>query len=816
MGELRFPGLVTGIDTATLIKQLMIINSRRLATYQVQKTDYEKQTTALDELRSKISDLESATSALADADDMEIFSTSSSDTDILTLAASSEANPGSHSIEVNQLATTETWIQDTSTFNYETDYVLTDDSDGVFIYSYNNKERTITAVKNETTLKDFVNLINNDEDNPGVTASLLHQGGKYHLMLSGQETGEDYQISINPSSTEVWKPNTGQPNHTFTDDSVNAGLSTKITELDQFSGTLVGDEKITITGENHSGTDLPDKELPITANTTVGHLIDAINEQFDGVATARLENGQIWLTDNTCGSSGLEIGLSWSGTANLDLPTMAFSTKGGATPECLSSLTSTSFIQTQDAQNSKTKIDGYPSSTVNEVQTISFVSGTPTTGTFKLTLNGETTAAIAFNAPATGGGSIQEALLGLASVESGDVVCADVGAGLPTESVTVTFQGNLAGMDITQMTVSEDSSLDAGVVSVVETTKGNDDWIDRNSNSVTDALTGITLNLHDVTEVDTPIEITVTRNTTAIASRVQTMVSAYNGLITILKEKTEYDAETKKMGILSNDIAVSFIKTQARDPFIGIVDGFVDTIDSFVQAFDIGISIDGAGMMEFDQDDFNDAINEDFMDVLELLGATKSGNSSSTIIQFYAASDKYTTAGTYHVKVKVEYNAELEQNVITEAWIKLSTESTYRNAPRSGNLITGDSTFDDDGGPLYPENTLQLTVDLSNTGTYGTDENPIVVRVKQGVAGALEDLLEEILEANGRLDISEDIVEDRITNIESTIEREEERLELIETRLIQKFARLEKTLAMLQQQMGAVSVVSQFTFGSQW
>jgi len=806
MGELRLPGLLTGIDTAALIEQLMIVNSRRLAIYKVQKMDYEGKTTAINELHTLVSSLNSAVSALSDAEKLEIFTVSSSDSDILTASASSDANSGSHSIEIDQLATGETWIQDTSTFNYETDYVLTDDSDGVFIYSYNNKERTITAVKNETTLEDFVNLINNDEDNPGVAASLLYQGGKYHLMLSGQETGEDYQISINTSSTELWKPDTSHSNHTFTDDSINAGLSTKITELDQFSGTLVGDEKITITGENHSGTDLPDKELSITANTTVGHLIDAINEQFDGVATARLENGQIWLTDNTCGSSGLEIDLSWSGTASLGLPTMAFSTEGGSTSESLASLSSSSFIETQNAQSSKTKIDGYPSSTVNEVQTISFVSGTPTTGTFKLTLNGETTAAIDFDAPATGVGSIQEALEALASVSAGDVVCADVGAGLPTESVTVTFQGNLAGMDITQMTVSEDSSLDAGVVSVVETTKGNDGWLDKNSNSVTDALTGITLNLHDVTEVDTPIGITVTRNTATIASRVQTMVSAYNTLITALKEKTEYDAETKKMGILSNDIAVSFIKTQAHAPFIGIVDGFVDTIDSFVQASDIGISIDGTGMMEFDQDDFNDAINEDFMDVIELLGATKSGNSSSTIIQFYNASDKYTTAGTYNIEVDIESNA------ITDVRIKLSSESTWRDdATWPNNLVTGNSTFDDYGDPLYPENGLQLTVDPNQTdGTYTA-----TVNVKQGMAGALEDLLEEILKADGRLDISGDIVEDRITNIESTIEREEERLELIETRLIQKFARLEKTLALLQQQMGAVSVVSQIVFGGQ-
>jgi flagellar capping protein FliD len=283
------------------------------------------------------------------------------------------------------------------------------------------------------------------------------------------------------------------------------------------------------------------------------------------------------------------------------------------------------------------------------------------------------------------------------------------------------------------------------------------------------------------------------------------MVTAYNELITELKTKTEYDTETKKMGILSNDIAISFIKPQTRDPFIGIVEGFVDTIDSFVQASDMGISIDGAGMMEFDTDVFNDAINEDFTDVLELLGATKTGNSSSTMIQFYGASDKYTTAGTYEIEVDIASNA------ITDVRIRLLGESTWRDdAVWPGNLVTGNSDFDDDGNPLYPENGLQFTVDpVQDDGTYTA-----TINVKQGMAGALEDLLDEILEADGQLDISKGILDDRITVMARRIENEENRLNDVETRLIAKYARLEKTLAMMQKQMAAVSMLSAATFGS--
>ena len=793
MGELRFSGLSSGIDTTALVQQLMNVESRRLAEYKVNKMNLEKQTSALNDLRTKINALKSAASGLSDIDTMQIYTASSSSKDILTPTVSSTANTGSHSVDVDQLATTETWIQNTSTFSYKTDYV----GGGSFIYTYNNQQRIITAVENETTLEDFVKLINNDENNPGVTASLLYQGGKYHLMLSGQETGKDYQISIDASSTEIWKADTA-----FTSSSNNASLSTKIVDLDQFSGTLGVSDKITISGKNHAGSNLPDTDLTITENTTIGHLIDAINEHYDGTATARLENGKIVLTDLTSGTSGLEMSLSFSGDATLDLPTMAVSSEGGSASESLASINSASFIETQNANNSKIKIDGYPSQTTNETQTLSITGGAPTTGTFKLTLNGQTTAAIAYNATAA---DIQAALEALSGIEVGDVSVS--GSDLPAGEITVEFTGNLAGIDIAKMTVSDDGSMDAGVVSMTETTKGNDGWIHRNSNTITDALEGVSLSLSDVTEENDPVVVTISRNVSTISKKIQAMVSAYNDLMRDLKTKTEYDTETKKMGLLSRDVAATFLKTQAKSPFSTIAKGFIESIDEFIQAGNIGLTIDGSGNLEFDSEAFDDAIGDNYKSVLELLGAAKNGNSNSSAVQFYGASDKYTTAGIYHVKIEV--NAS---NEIVSAKIKLSTETEYRDAASwDGNIITFDNQFDDDGDPENPEHSLQLSVDLIE-GTYGTDANPVIIQVKQGIFGTLEDTLANLLKTDGQMDISTEMIEEKVSRIEDKIEKEEDRLERVENRLTQKFARLEKTLTTMQQQMSAVSSIFSSSF----
>jgi flagellar capping protein FliD len=118
------------------------------------------------------------------------------------------------------------------------------------------------------------------------------------------------------------------------------------------------------------------------------------------------------------------------------------------------------------------------------------------------------------------------------------------------------------------------------------------------------------------------------------------------------------------------------------------------------------------------------------------------------------------------------------------------------------NIITGNSAFDDDGNPVYPENGLQLTVDLSQHSTFYA-----TVRVKQGFAGALEDALTKMLATTtGSIQIDQEQASDMLERISDKIDSENTRLSKREARLVARFARLEKTLALLQQQMSALGL----------
>lgn len=123
----------------------------------------------------------------------------------------------------------------------------------------------------------------------------------------------------------------------------------------------------------------------------------------------------------------------------------------------------------------QTALDGLasvPAATggTNEVQTVT-ITGAPTGGTFTLTYSGQTTAAINWNAPATGAGSVQTALQALSNIGAGNVTV--TGGPGPATPYVVTFTGTLKDTNVVQMTAT--GSFTGGTspaVGVTTTTSG--------------------------------------------------------------------------------------------------------------------------------------------------------------------------------------------------------------------------------------------------------------------------------------------------------------------------------------------------------
>jgi len=123
--------------------------------------------------------------------------------------------------------------------------------------------------------------------------------------------------------------------------------------------------------------------------------------------------------------------------------------------------------------------------------------------------------------------------------------------------LTITGTGDLAafatgagGMTATQKAQDAEMTIDGIAVS-------------KSSNTVTDAIKGVTLNLAQVNEGN-PVNVTLTKDTAAVTKSITAFVDAYNALATAVNKQTAYNAATKTGAVLNGDSGARSILTNIR------------------------------------------------------------------------------------------------------------------------------------------------------------------------------------------------------------------------------------------------------------
>jgi len=314
------------------------------------------------------------------------------------------------------------------------------------------------------------------------------------------------------------------------------------------------------------------------------------------------------------------------------------------------------------------------------------------------------------------------------------------------------------------------------------------DWITRSTNSIDDILPGVTLYLHAPTEVGETVRVSLTRDTECLKETVTDFVAAYNHVADYIQDQTAYDTASATAGILMGEYTVTHVLRTIRLPLIEAAPGFLDAADGFTLAGQVGLSLDRYGTLEFDEDTFDEAVGDDYLALIDLFGAERTGASDSDHLSFYAAST-LTDPGTYEVR------AVFDAGTLVSAQIREAGEGddAWRDAEVDGNLITGDTD--------YPEAAIQITASYAGTGTLEAQ-----VRVRLGVAGTLYEAIDDLLDpTDGPLTTAQQRCQTSIDSVADNIERQENRLDQTEARLRAQYARLEQTLAMLQAQSSALA-----------
>jgi len=209
MASSSVTGLNSGLQWGDTVKLMMDLERRPVDALETRRATFSSQLTNWSSIEAKLGTLNTAASAIESSDDLLTKSISSSDDTILTATGDSTAIPGSHQVLVNQLATNHIIVHTTGWADVDTTPVNNSGIDQSFSYSYAGENFTVT-VPDGTPLTGLVRLINNDPDNEHVNASILNDGSggatAYHLVLSGEESGEDNIITIldtGPNPTDL-------------------------------------------------------------------------------------------------------------------------------------------------------------------------------------------------------------------------------------------------------------------------------------------------------------------------------------------------------------------------------------------------------------------------------------------------------------------------------------------------------------------------------------------------------------------------------------------------------------------------------------
>lgn len=137
--------------------------------------------------------------------------------------------------------------------------------------------------------------------------------------------------------------------------------------------------------------------------------------------------------------------------------------------------------------------------------------------------------------------------------------------------------------------------------------------VSKTSNTISDVIQGVTLNL--LKETTTPAKLTVARDTASINSSISGFIKTYNDLAKTLKDASAYDPTAKKGAILQGDATVRTLQAQLR-AILGTTAG--ESAATLRTLSDIGVSFQKDGSLTLNQAKLDSAIADNFSEIAAL------------------------------------------------------------------------------------------------------------------------------------------------------------------------------------------------------
>jgi flagellar hook-associated protein 2 len=690
MSGLNIAGIASGIDTNSIISQMVALETRSLVSYQQRIAQQEAERVAYGDLNGRLQALQTATSRFSSNELFSSLTATSSRTDLVQVSADQNAPRGSHQIKVLQAAQAHRigggGISDPIGTKIAAGFEKTNFGAGLKLGQVEQGSHTITAVDSSTF--DYSN----------------------HVTLSGQYTGgENLDVSVELLSDATGANGTvdlristdGQNYETFNNVDIVDG------QINLDSATYFGSNGISVTIDN-ADTSMKDgdqisfrtrgtaslefstgngerKELALDPDITLAEMVKNINDDSSlGIRADILNDGsttnpyRLVLTSLVEGTQGEINILSNSTSISLD----------GVFAE--------DPVKTSSTFTGSASIEGSLKAGVgnNSLVFEAMSGGGPSSAKFRISSDGGLTF---HDNNGAGFGLIHD---GDEYVLDLDTALQDNGSPLFSDFIGIDLKLTADGSSLSandRITIDlYDAELRSAQNAII-----NVDGITmtKTSNTIDDVFEGITLDIQNASPNES-VTVNVSENVGDVSTALSGFVEAYNSVMGLIQSQSAFNPEENAQApILMGSATLRQIQSGLQrytTGRIGVLNG-----NGVSSLSDIGITTNSkTGLLTFDSGKLSNLLENDANGVRSLLsrfGDIVEGSGISSV-----DSTSATQAGTYDVKVtQARQHAEVTGGIA----------STINTAERLTIRINEDAQ----GTGKINSLTVDLTVDMTAT-----------------------------------------------------------------------------------------------------
>lgn len=185
---ITFSGLATGLDTDSIVKEIMALERAPIDRIESKKTNEATRLSAYKQFNEKLVSLKSAIDDMALTSQVRTTSVRLSSEEAFT-ASSDSSQIGSYEISVAQLAQVQKSVSDSYSSTSEAIF-------GTGTITINGTDLTVDSSNNN--LADLAAAINEISEETGVSATIINDGttgSPYHLVFTGKDANTSFTIT---------------------------------------------------------------------------------------------------------------------------------------------------------------------------------------------------------------------------------------------------------------------------------------------------------------------------------------------------------------------------------------------------------------------------------------------------------------------------------------------------------------------------------------------------------------------------------------------------------------------------------------------